>query len=606
MLEKIFSLLQDVKQLLLATADKLKLMSQQITAQALSDISKNLGLLQSGEFRSGNGLEPGRGFTGVRLGYPPFTYGGKTWHLVGINNDTLQAGMSATDGTIVAGAGEVIMSDDGLLLGDATDYLTGIGCFFGLSSGVYKFHIGNPAGNYLSWNGTNLTANGQWIASPAMNPALQSWNSNVVFTSTDADTISWAAGTVALADGTTYSIQAGNTGNMTVLTYLYVDVVSAPTVLTITTTYTTAIGDGKILVAVAQKNTTGASIIVLDGHQIIMDGSQLVAASIVAGQLAANSVVAANISVSNLQAISANMGALTVDNKLTMSGASSAIAVGTTPPTSASAGTGVWLDRTGLYGLNANVVQASIDATDGKIKAGAEAVTLDENGIQIEADATYTDLNSYKLVDSSGNYVARLVASIDTVNHVHNGQLQVIGNGTEMEADLFLSAAAGGGSGHNANINLAANNVSSLLTLTAETVSLVPNGGDIVVGGSTTTLNSAGVVYSDTYTPTLYNTTNVAASTPQVTHYARIGNFVMVSGVVAIDTTTTGTSVLGMSLPIASAFSSAIQLGGTGALNTNEVARLRADVTNDRVLWEWTAVATANVSWAFSFGYLIV
>lgn len=44
-----------------------------------------------------------------------------------------------------------------------------------------------------------------------------------------------------------------------------------------------------------------------------------------------------------------NSGA--INGPLTMSGASSSIAIGTTPPTSATAGTGIWLDRTGLYSL---------------------------------------------------------------------------------------------------------------------------------------------------------------------------------------------------------------------------------------------------------------
>ena len=83
-------------------------------------------------------------------------------------------------------------------------------------------------------------------------------------------------------------------------------------------------------------------------------------------------------------------GALTatsgvISGKLLMEGASSAIAVGTTAPTSASAGTGIWLDRTGLYGLASSVVQAKIDATTGKIVAGASAVTLDVDGVTIEA-----------------------------------------------------------------------------------------------------------------------------------------------------------------------------------------------------------------------------
>lgn len=72
------------------------------------------------------------------------------------------------------------------------------------------------------------------------------------------------------------------------------------------------------------------------------------------------------------------------------SGASAGLAFGATPPTSASAGTGIWLDRTGLYGLNSDVVQAKINASDGKFTAGAGNVTLDANGISIAGFSTST------------------------------------------------------------------------------------------------------------------------------------------------------------------------------------------------------------------------
>lgn len=52
-------------------------------------------------------------------------------------------------------------------------------------------------------------------------------------------------------------------------------------------------------------------------------------------------------------------------------------------PTSSSTGTGLWIDYTGIYGLNATVKQAIFDATTGAITAGVGAVVLNVNGIQI-------------------------------------------------------------------------------------------------------------------------------------------------------------------------------------------------------------------------------
>jgi hypothetical protein len=70
-----------------------------------------------------------------------------------------------------------------------------------------------------------------------------------------------------------------------------------------------------------------------------------------------------------------NLGVIAVNN--------GKLAFGSPPPTSAIAGTGIWLDQTGMYGLNANILEARFDAVTGKIMAGADAVILDVNGITL-------------------------------------------------------------------------------------------------------------------------------------------------------------------------------------------------------------------------------
>jgi hypothetical protein len=69
-------------------------------------------------------------------------------------------------------------------------------------------------------------------------------------------------------------------------------------------------------------------------------------------------------------AITATSGDIT--GVLTISSATGALAIGATPPVSSSSGTGLWLDRTGLYALT----------------SGSSRVTINSAGLNIKADGT--------------------------------------------------------------------------------------------------------------------------------------------------------------------------------------------------------------------------
>ncbi len=64
------------------------------------------------------------------------------------------------------------------------------------------------------------------------------------------------------------------------------------------------------------------------------------------------------------------------------------MAVGTPPPRSSGEGTGLWFDKTGLYGLNDSVKEATLEATTGKITAGAGKVRLGQAGILVFSAGT--------------------------------------------------------------------------------------------------------------------------------------------------------------------------------------------------------------------------
>lgn len=71
------------------------------------------------------------------------------------------------------------------------------------------------------------------------------------------------------------------------------------------------------------------------------------------------------------------------------------LAFGSPPPTSATVGTGIWMDNTGIYGLASNVQQFYIKASDGKGYFGAGNAILDSSGITITNDANLTITNAY-------------------------------------------------------------------------------------------------------------------------------------------------------------------------------------------------------------------
>lgn len=255
---------------------------------------------------------------------------------------TLSAGSIATGFGSIATA-STISSTSKIYVGGSTYASDGIQLDY--NSGNPRFYVGDGANSYFQFDGTTAELNGGLVTNIASGSdiGIQGWSSDIIFSATDVDTVSWTTGTIKLADGTTYSsIGSGNTGNMTALTYIYFDSAQS-TILKTTTTATDAIGNGKILIAVAQKNTdTGATEAVFQafggrGGQLInaasiaansitaneiaantITAAQIVAGTITATELASNSVTATKINVTDLSAVNTSTGSLSVTGDLTM------------------------------------------------------------------------------------------------------------------------------------------------------------------------------------------------------------------------------------------------------------------------------------------------
>ena len=331
-----------------------------------------------------------------------------------------------------------------------------------------------------------------------------------------------------------------------------------------------------------------------------------------------------------------------------------------------SAFTGTYMDADGVTGKNAGTTQFQLSSTDGKATAGAGAVTLDENGITFELDdgtlisrksikfgsdddlvinggvleTGATNINimvgeqqvagrTYSITlyakDSSAN-IGTFIFRPLSIDYKINGQTQVqfgpsnvinysgadvdtiIKGDTDTNlfvADAGLDAIGMGGAAESGKKLKVTGDVHITGAVTLDgNVTL----GDAAADTLTFTGTPAGQIVSGTYTPTLTNTTNVAASTARVCQYMRVGSVVTVSGSVNIDPTATGSTVLTMSLPIASNFANTYELGGSGApdITTPIPVVIRGSSTADAAIFVFNATSTAAQEVYFTFTYRII
>src|SRR3990167_1108077 len=215
------------------------------------------------------------------------------------------AGMSITSTALTATAG-----------GNQTILSSGATAFSAGPTGSPLFTVtqaGDATASSITITGGSVS--GASIASipnsTATDISLLGASYDLVFSVTDADTIAWASGTISLSNGRTFSISGGNTGNMAALTYIYLDPAVSSTVLQTTTTYSTANGANKKLIGTAQNHTVTASFIPFEGGQPLIDGANIGALSIVAGNIAASTITASKLSVATLSAITADLGTIT-------------------------------------------------------------------------------------------------------------------------------------------------------------------------------------------------------------------------------------------------------------------------------------------------------
>lgn len=192
--------------------------------------------------------------------------------------------------------------------------------------------------------------------------------------------------------------------------------------------------------------------------------------------------------------------------------------------------------------------------------------------------------------------------------------------------DIFINSYVGGTAPNSSMalyVNASVNFQSGKRILMLGNANTIPTGNPSSAifmyseGGNFRIRSAGGLIFkteevvSGTYTPTITNVVNVAASSAPHAIYMRIGNIVHVSGIVNIDPTTAATATqFRISLPIASDLTAAGDLVGVGAegsvVNTSgSAAIIDVDTTNDCAIVSYACMDGSNHGFSFSFQYII-
>lgn len=215
-------------------------------------------------------------------------------------------------GAIIAGSGSI----GGFNIGD--DYIEDVADSFGLASTVtadddVRFWAGDTFANRatapfnvyesgavnaasISITGGSITGD-NIVAVNAVNLASRGWIQTCVFSSVGTAEVDWTSGTFTSANGDSFSISSGSITGMTGINYIYLDLNLSITAYQVTTDPTVAVGDSKVLVAVAQNNSNGAVFSILDSTGRYIDASDIVAGSITANELSASILYAGSLQI---------------------------------------------------------------------------------------------------------------------------------------------------------------------------------------------------------------------------------------------------------------------------------------------------------------------
>jgi len=182
------------------------------------------------------------------------------------------------------------------IFGMLLDSISGIG-------DVGDFIIGDINGDHLIWDSSEgeLSFTGTGGGSDFI--------SNIVFSTIDGNTASWASGSIVFSDGTIRNIVSGDTGNIISTTYIYFDSAISETILQTTNLFSDTVGKTKVFLARVELPESGQNQVIISSDKI--KGTIISGNSIVTG-----SILAEKLNVMQLDAIAINTGSLTIDETI--------------------------------------------------------------------------------------------------------------------------------------------------------------------------------------------------------------------------------------------------------------------------------------------------
>lgn len=253
--------------------------------------------------------------------------------------------------------------------------------------------------------------------------------------------------------------------------------------------------------------------------------------------------------------------------------------------------------HTGIKNLASNSgTVTDIIGFDNHISNGGTATNL--YGIRNSLDFMAGSPSSTWGISDETGWPSRLLGkvAIGESNSAAPGNTLVVYDATASTGSTKASVRAGAGqSGNLFEVqNNAGTALASLSSVGSLTIPAVTNGTGLAHG---------------TYTPTLTNTTNVAASTARLCTYLRVGNTVTVAGQFDIDPTApAAATLLEISLPVVSNFSTAYQAGGTAAATgiAGQSAGIEANAANDTVSVKFISADVTNQPMTFQFTYQVI